>query len=118
MPEQTQDSPLALDVECSDDCAVVRLSGRLGMGVNDMLYARVSRLIPNHKRIVLDLTDLKSMDSLGLGTLVRLYVSAKAGGSAIELVNLRPRIRELFAITNLLSVFSVIGEHHGTSFRC
>jgi len=75
-----------------------------------VLTREVDRLIPVSKRIVLDLSDLSQMDSLGLGTLVRLYVSAKSRGSEIVLINLRPRIRELLSITNMLSVFSVIGE--------
>ena len=50
------------------------------------------------------------MDSMGLGTLVRLYVSAKAGGSCVVLVNVGPRIRQLLGITNLLSVLTDMCE--------
>jgi anti-sigma B factor antagonist len=63
------------------------------------------------KRIVLDLTDLTHMDSSGLGTVVRLYVSAKSAGCALELINRGPRIRQLLGVTNLLSVFTTICEH-------
>jgi anti-anti-sigma factor len=102
---------LTMDVERTGDVAVVKLHGKLAFGVNDVLYSKVSRLIPECKRIVLDLTDLTQMDSTGLGTLVRLMVSAKTHGCVLELVNLRQRIRELLALTNLLSVFAVVGEH-------
>ena len=80
-------------------------------GVNDFLYTEVSQLIPNTKRIVLDLTDLTHMDSMGLGTLVRLYVSTKSAGCDLELINLGKRIRQLIGMTNLLSVFTVVGEN-------
>ena len=50
------------------------------------------------------------MDSSGLGTLVRLYVSCKSAGCDLELINLGQRIRQLFEISNLLSVFTVVGE--------
>jgi anti-sigma B factor antagonist len=56
------------------------------------------------------------MDSLGLGTLVRLYVSAKAGGSCVVLVNVGPRIRQLLGITNLLSVLTDMCEQ-GVNIR-
>jgi anti-sigma B factor antagonist len=79
-------------------------------GVNNALYVKVSQLIPDSKLIVLDLTQLSQMDSMGLGTLVRLYASAKSAGCEFELINLGKQIRELLGVTNLLSVFPVIGE--------
>ena len=86
------------------------------MGVCDVLTCKVRELIPTSKRIVLDLTGLTQMDSLGLGTIVRLYVSAKAGGSCLVLVNVGPRIRQLLGITNLLSVLTDMCEQ-GVTIR-
>jgi len=108
--------PLTLDVEQKGSVAIVRCHGRLVAGVTDVLYNRVKQLIPESKRIVLDLTELKHMDSMGLGTLVRLYVSAKAGGCTLQLINLGKRIRELLGMTNLLSVLTELGEQ-GVSIR-
>ena len=50
------------------------------------------------------------VDSMGLGTLVRIYCSAKSAGSRLELVNLGKQIRELLGITNLLSLFGDMCE--------
>jgi anti-anti-sigma factor len=111
MSSEAARSQLTLDVDRTGNAAVVRCSGKLVAGVNDLLYHEVSHLIPGHKRIVLDLTDLTHMDSTGLGTVVRLYVSAKSAGCDLELINLGQRIRQLLGATNLLSVFAVIGEH-------
>jgi anti-sigma B factor antagonist len=52
------------------------------------------------------------MDSTGLGTLVRLFVSARSAGCNLELINLGKRIQQLLGITNLLSVFTIVGENH------
>jgi hypothetical protein len=41
---------------------------------------------------------------------VRLYVSAKSGGTCLELINLGKQIRELLGITNLLSLFGGMCE--------
>jgi anti-anti-sigma factor len=95
---------------CSE--ALVRLSGKLVAGDTDSVYQEVRKLIPVSKKIVLDLTGLAYMDSMGLGTIIRLYVSAKSAGCDLELINLSKRIRELLGLTNLLSVFSMCGEHH------
>ena len=94
---------LTVEIDRAPGEAVVRLSGRLVAGVTDVLYLEVRGLIPQTKRIVLDLTDLTHMDSMGLGTLVRLYVSARAAGCDLELVNLGKRIRQLLGMTNLMS---------------
>jgi anti-sigma B factor antagonist len=109
-------SPLILEVERNGDVATVKCRGKLVIGVCDVLTNKVRALIPETKRIVLDLTDLNQMDSLGLGTLVRLYVSAKAGGSCLVLVNVGPRIRQLLGITNLLSVLTDMCEQ-GVNIR-
>jgi anti-sigma B factor antagonist len=112
MPEQAVASLLTLVVDRTGDDAEVRCSGRLVAGVNDRLYLEVSRLIPSSKRILLDLTDLTHMDSTGLGTLVRLYVSAKSAGCTLLLFNIGKPIRQLLGLTHLLSVFEVIGNNN------
>lgn len=111
MPEQAVSGLLNIDIEQTGGTAVVRCSGKLVAGVCDVLYTEVSRLIPLSKRIVLDLTDLVLMDSMGLGAIVRLYVSTKAAGVELELVNIGKRVRELLGMTHLLSLFTACGEH-------
>ena len=110
MPTAPAASALTLDVEQKAGQAIVHCHGRLIAGTGHVLYTRVHALVPEHKCIILDLTDLHHIDSMGLGTLVRLYVSAKAKGSRIELVNLGKQIRELLGITNLLAVFGDMCE--------
>jgi len=112
MSNPTDASCLTLDIDRNGDTAVVRCSGRLITGVNGPFYLKVSQLIPTSKRIVLDLTNLTHMDSTGIGTVVRLYVSARSSGCELQLVNLGQRIRELLRMTNVLSIFSVCGEHN------
>jgi anti-sigma B factor antagonist len=112
MVDERAPSCLTLHVERDGNVALVRCGGKLVAGVNDLLYLKVSKLIPESKRIVLDLTDLVLMDSTGLGTVVRLYVSAKSAGCDLQLINLGKRIRQLLGVTNLLTVFTVVGEHN------
>jgi len=112
MSETAAASPLSLDIECTNDRAMVRCRGRLIAGAGGILYGEVRRLIPGSRRIALDFTDLTQMDSMGLGTVVRLWVSAKAAGCELELINVGPRIRQILSVTNLVSVFNVVGEHN------
>jgi anti-sigma B factor antagonist len=110
MPHTAAAHSLTLEIERKGSTALVHCHGRLVGGVCNNLYTKVHPLIPDHKRIILDLTDLAMVDSMGLGTLVRLYVSAKAGGSCIELINLGKQVRELLGITHLLGLFGDMCE--------
>jgi anti-sigma B factor antagonist len=111
MPDEPNENLLTLDVVRNGEEAVVRCHGKLVAGVNDTLYTQVSQLIPGSKRIVLDLTDLAYMDSMGLGTVVRLYVSAKSAGCDLKLINLGKRVRQLFSVTNMMSVFAITEDY-------
>ena len=110
MSDKATASPLTLDVVRAGDAFVVHCNGKLVAGVNDILYVKVSKLIPATKRIVLDLTNLTRVDSTGLGTLVRLKVSARSAGCSVELINLGKQVRLLLGTTGLMKVFVTIGE--------
>ncbi len=108
----TASSRLTLDVQRKGTTAVVHCRGKLVRGVNEILYDQVKQLIPDSKRIVLDLKELTHMDSTGLGTVVRLYVHAKSAGCVLELTNIGQSIRQLLGVTHLLSVLTFIGENN------
>jgi anti-sigma B factor antagonist len=109
-PDVLAPEVLTLEIERDGSVVIVRCHGKLIAGVSDMLYNAGCKLLPGTKRMVLDLTGLTRMDSMGLGTLVRLYVSARSAGCTLELINVGKQIRELLGITNLLSTFTLIGE--------
>jgi anti-sigma B factor antagonist len=109
-PGQTAPT-LALDIDRNARPIVVRCHGKLVAGVGDVLYSQVKPLLPDHKRIILDLTELTRMDSLGLGTLARLYVSARTAGCNLELMNLGKQVRLLLGTAHMLNAFTIVGEH-------
>jgi anti-sigma B factor antagonist len=106
------DRRLTMVVERHDSMSVVRCSGRLVAGYTDAFQREIKPLIPECKRIVVDMKEVTHMDSMGLGTLVRLYVSAKSGGCSLELANIGPSVRQLLGVTHLISVLAVIGENN------
>jgi anti-anti-sigma factor len=58
--------------------------------------------------VVLDFTGVNYLDSSGLGMIVGLLVSAKRSGCKLRLVNLSPRVKEIFTMTRL---FEALGGH-------
>jgi anti-anti-sigma factor len=103
--------PFTLKIEDRGNTAVVRCSGKLVAGFTELLYAPVSQLLPTHKHLILDLAGLTHMDSMGLGALVRIYVSASTKGCSLELRHLGKKVRDLLIMTNLLPAFTIVGEH-------
>lgn len=115
MPENSAAKPvpqLTLATSTEGDATIVRCTGKLVAGSTGIMQAEVRSLLPGSRRIVLDLTDLSYMDSTGLGSIIGLYVSTKTAGGRLEVINLSQRVRHLFSITNVLSLFEVCGEHN------
>ena len=103
---------LVLATSADEESITVRCTGKLVAATTGALQSEIRELLPRSKRIVLDLTDLGYMDSSGLGSIIGLYVSAKSAGSKLEVINLSQRVRHLFSITNVLSLFETCGEQN------
>jgi len=102
-------------VHCYDreDGLVAECHGKLTFENTRVLKDAVRERIPGRKRIVIDLKEVPHVDSSGLGAVVGLYVSARTRGCQLELVNASQQIRDLFSMTNLLSLFEAAGRHYG-----
>lgn len=110
-PEKISAGNLELDIHTDAGAVIVKCVGRLTSENAGALKAQVRGMIPNERRIVLDLSDLAGMDSSGLGTIVGLYVSAKHAKCELQLVNLSKKVRELLGLSNLLGVFEDCGKY-------
>ena len=112
MPQPGTGTPLpfSLEVDVRPDATVVCCSGRLMIESGSILRTEVQKLIKPGGRIVLDLTNVTHCDSMGLGAVISLYVSSKSSGCKLELINLGPKIRQLFSVANLLSLFEAAAD--------
>jgi anti-anti-sigma regulatory factor len=50
------------------------------------------------------------VDSMGLGTLARLYVSARTAGCSLQLINLGKQVRTLLDTTHMLEAFTSLAN--------
>jgi anti-sigma B factor antagonist len=101
---------LNLHISALENAIVVKCRGTLTVETSDFLKREAKSRIPEKGRMVLDLSEVTRMDSSGLGAVVGLYLSARGRSCDFDVINLNKQIRDLFAISNLLSVFETCGR--------
>jgi anti-sigma B factor antagonist len=92
-----------------DGVFVVTLEGRIVLGEesHSLREKLKSVLAEGKKKIVLNMADIKYIDSSGLGALLAAHYSAKTQGASMRLCNLGGKFYEVLQITKLLTVFDV-----------
>jgi anti-sigma B factor antagonist len=107
---------LRLDTEKKEEEIVVHGAGRINSATSNLFQNTIRELIPQNKRIVLDLTRVEHIDSTGLGALVSVYLAAGRADCVLELANPKQRLRDLFKMTKVDSIFGSYGEYHFGGF--
>ena len=88
--------------------AVIDLAGALTGAYPSTLRDAVCRMVrAGETRLVINLREVTSVDSGGLGLLVACYTRATRADATVVLAGPSPRIYELLVVTNLLSIFDV-----------
>ena len=103
---------MEIETKTHDEIKVVKLKGRLAMGPPlDRFNATMSELLgQGHNRIVLDLEEVPTIDSSGIGTLVRHLTAAKQAGGAIRLLKPSKFTMQTLKMVGLLNLFSTFEE--------
>ncbi|MCD4751352.1 MAG: STAS domain-containing protein [Thermoanaerobaculales bacterium] len=91
------------------DVRVISLTGKIAIGSGDVMLRQLinENLEQNHKKLLLDLRGVNSMDSSGIGEMVASYTSAKNRDAQLKLMNLSPKINDILQVTQLITVFDV-----------
>jgi anti-anti-sigma factor len=109
-PATISTSGLSLHISALEGAIFVQCHGTLTFDSSDFLRREVKSRIPDKGRVVLDLSEVTRMDSSGLGAIVGLYLSARSRSCNFDVINFNKQIRNLFAISNLLSIFETCGR--------
>jgi anti-sigma B factor antagonist len=90
---------------------ILDLNGKLTVGAASDLRERVSaETAAGFLQQILNLKEVDSIDSTGLGTMVICFMSLQKAGGALKLVNLNRRNIELLLLTKLSTVFQIFNE--------
>jgi anti-sigma B factor antagonist len=86
----------------------VNLYGEVDIYNADSLKNELQALIAEKSAdIILDCTNLKYIDSTGLGVLVNALKKVKEQDKSINIINLKPYIAKIFTLTGLDKIFVI-----------
>jgi len=99
--------PLEITQREMNGIYLLALKGRLVLGHESSgLRTMIDKLLASGViRIVLNLKDVRYVDSAGLGALIEMHRETKAKGGGLKLCNLGPNLRQALEIARLLPIF-------------
>ncbi len=103
---------MGLKEKIIDGVAVVYPTGKLmGGPETDNLHEKIKSLISDEiTKVIIDLSKVKWMNSLGLGILMACFTSVAVAGGDLKLTGVTEKVKSLLMITQVIALF----EHHDT----
>ena len=98
---------MQIDERSAGKVTILALSGDLKIGEGQaLLKDKINSLLHQGRtKILVDLARVAYMDSSGIGELASGFTSVGRAGGEMKLLNLTTRVKDLLAITKLLTVF-------------
>lgn len=95
-----------------NDVVILDLNGRLVIGTGDvaMREAFVAALEAGDRKLIINLDAVKSIDSSGLGELMRCKVTAAEKKAEIKLLHVNLKARKLLTMASLVGVFEMFDD--------
>lgn len=91
------------------DVTIVDLNGKITIGAGDIaLRNAVQQAIESGaNKVLINLHEVSTIDSSGVGELVSAYTTATNRGIRLKLVNLPDKVADILTVTQLITVFDV-----------
>jgi anti-sigma B factor antagonist len=94
--------------EDDEDVTVLRISGSLDALSTPELRPTIDALVAEKRpKITVNLSDLRLIDSSGVGAIVSLYKRMRALGAKVEVVGLKDQPLAIFRLLRLDRIFTV-----------
>ncbi|MGE5347011.1 MAG: STAS domain-containing protein [Acidithiobacillales bacterium] len=96
----------------SGDIKIIELHGKITIGSGDLQMREGihAALASGVKKIIIDMKDVSTIDSSGVGELVGCYTTATHRGAKLKLMSLPPKISDVLTVTQLITVFDVFSD--------
>ncbi|MGH9458858.1 MAG: STAS domain-containing protein [Thermoanaerobaculia bacterium] len=88
---------------------IIKLEGKITIGSGDsQLRDVISNALKDGKNnLLLDMREVSTIDSSGIGELVGAYTTVTNRGGKLKLLRLPPKVSDLLQVTQLITVFEV-----------
>ena len=89
--------------------SIVDLKGKITIGSGDVqLREIINGLVEKGKKnILINMQEVTTIDSSGIGELVGCYTSVTNKGGKLKLLHLPPKITDVLTVSQLITVFDV-----------
>lgn len=103
---------MEIETRTQDGVKVVKLKGRLSMGaaLDRFNFSMAEVLGQGEYKIILDLEEMPTIDSSGIGALMRHLTAAKQGGGSIRLYKPSKFTVQTLKLVSLLNLFSTYDD--------
>jgi anti-sigma B factor antagonist len=100
---------MKVNVRQRDGVTILDLKGKITIGVGDVALRNAVQEAINSgaTRLIINLKDVTTIDSSGVGELVSAYTTAMNRGAKLHLQNLPAKVTDILQITQLITVFDV-----------
>jgi anti-sigma B factor antagonist len=87
------------------EVTILDLKGRATIGLgNDILNAKLRQVVDGgSKKLLINLAEMTQIDSSGISSLVRTFVTLERSQGALKFLNPAGRVKEVLAVTRLLA---------------
>lgn len=98
-----------IEVRSQDQVKVIKLRGRLSLGDPvDRLRSTIEDLVSTgQNRLVLDIAELSTMDSSGIGLLTRCLTTIKHQGGSLKLATPSKFVVQTLKLVGLINLFEI-----------
>jgi len=91
------------------DVTILDLKGKITIGTGDVQLRNAVQDVMNSgaMKVLINMRDVSTIDSSGIGELVSAYTTATNRGAKLKLISLPAKVTDILTITQLITVFDV-----------
>ena len=95
-----------------DGVTILDLKGKNTIGVGDVALREAVQeaLSAGARNILINMKDVSTIDSSGIGELVAAYTTVTNRGGKLRLFDIPPKVGDILMITQLVTVFDILDD--------
>ncbi|MCB1055682.1 MAG: STAS domain-containing protein [Acidobacteria bacterium] len=100
---------MKIDIRQNQGVTILAPKGRITIGEGDVALRQAvhEALKAGNSKLLIDMSEVKTIDSSGIGELVSAFTTVTNRGGKLKLLNLPAKVNDILQITQLITVFDV-----------